>query len=94
MFDRYEVAERFGTGNFGVVYRCRNRDLSRKVIVKAFKPDCTVGNYPSELWRGWFLAEVGAMTRFHHPYIAPVLAFGRAEIGKIPTSSPPGIQTR
>ena len=81
MFDRYEVAERLGTGNFGDVYRCRDHDLGRKVIVKVFNPTCTVGDYPPEVWRARFLAEARAMARVDHPYIAPVLGFGRTETG-------------
>lgn len=78
-FGRFEVAERLGTGNFGNVYRCRDHDLTRKVIVKAFNPNCTVGDYPPEVWRARFLAEARAMARVDHPYVAPVLGFGRTD---------------
>ena len=81
MFDRYEVVERLGTGNFGDVYRCCDHDLSRKVIVKAFNPACTVGDYPPEVWRARFLTEARAVARMDHPYIAPGLGFGRTNAG-------------
>ncbi len=76
---RYEVAELLDESRFGAVFRCRDHDLGRRVVLKRFNPECRVGDYPPEIWRARFLMEARAMARIDNEFVAPVLGYGRTD---------------
>jgi len=75
--DRYSVSEMLNRSRFGAVFRCRDHELGRKVVVKCFNPSCSVGDYPPEVWRARFLMEARALAAADHEFVAPALGFGR-----------------
>lgn len=72
---RYEVEVRLGEGAFGVVYRCRDRELGRPVALKVLKK----ASEPAA--RDRFLREGRVAARVEHPNLVRVLDQGLTEDG-------------
>jgi WD40 repeat protein/serine/threonine protein kinase/DNA-binding XRE family transcriptional regulator len=69
----YELADRIGTGGFGVVYRANQPIVEREVAVKIILPK--YANDPNFIRR--FEAEAKLVARLEHPYIVPLYDYWR-----------------
>jgi tRNA A-37 threonylcarbamoyl transferase component Bud32 len=65
---RYEILERIGAGGMGVVYRARDRRLSREVALKRLSEQ--LFDHPKAV--GYFLREARAAAGLSHPNIVTV----------------------
>lgn len=65
---RYELRERLGAGNHGVVFRARDHHLGRDVAIKRFSH--FLADDPRAMRR--ITREVDALTRVHHPHVVTV----------------------
>jgi tRNA A-37 threonylcarbamoyl transferase component Bud32 len=72
MPDRYDILDEIGRGGFGVVYRARDRKLSRTVALKMLRED----HLRDEKLKKRFRREAQAVARLDHPHIVPVHDFG------------------
>jgi tetratricopeptide (TPR) repeat protein/tRNA A-37 threonylcarbamoyl transferase component Bud32 len=70
--DGYELLEELGRGATGVVYKARERRLSRLVALKTISESA----FSSPAQRRRFLAEAEAIARVRHPHIIPIHAVG------------------
>jgi serine/threonine protein kinase len=69
---RYEVTAQLGAGGMGLVYRARDRQLERDVVVKA--PRRAMLENPE--FAGRFAREVRSLVRLSHPHIVKVIDVG------------------
>jgi serine/threonine protein kinase len=69
---RYEVTSQLGAGGMGLVYRARDRQLDRDVVVKA--PRRAMLENPE--FAGRFAREVRSLVRLSHPHIVKVIDVG------------------
>ena len=68
---RYEVADRVGSGGFGVVYQANDRRLQKRVAIKVLTRERTDDPQLLERFRG----EALAAGKLHHPNIAGTTDF-------------------
>ncbi len=73
----YEIRERIGGGNFGVVYRAYQTQVGREVAIKAILPQ--YANHPDFIRR--FETESQLVARLEHPYIVPLYDYWREPNG-------------
>lgn len=66
--DAYELEAEIGRGGMGVVYRCVDRKLRRRVAVKVLPPDLA---FRDEVRRR-FLREAETAAQLNHPHIVPI----------------------
>jgi serine/threonine protein kinase/DNA-binding XRE family transcriptional regulator len=69
----FEMAERIGTGGYGVVYRATQATVSREVAVKIILPQ--YANRPEFIRR--FESEAQLVARLEHPHIVPLYDYWR-----------------
>lgn len=69
----FELAERIGTGGFGIVYRATQTGVDRDVAVKIILPQYV--NNPGFIRR--FEAEAQTVAHLEHPYIVPLYDYWR-----------------
>lgn len=69
----FELAERIGSGGFGVVYRARQSSVQRDVAVKIILPH--YANLPEFIRR--FEAEAHLVARLEHPHVVPLYDYWR-----------------
>ncbi len=69
----YELADRIGTGGFGVVYRATQPLVEREVAIKIILPK--LANDPRFIRR--FEAEAQLVARLEHPHIVPLYDYWR-----------------
>ena len=69
----FELAERIGSGGYGVVYRAVQPSVQRDVAVKIILP--RFANHPSFIRR--FEAEAHLVARLEHPHIVPLYDYWR-----------------
>ncbi|MCA9919932.1 MAG: protein kinase, partial [Anaerolineales bacterium] len=69
----FELAERIGSGGFGVVYRAVQPSVDRDVAVKIILP--RYANHPTFIRR--FEAEAHLVARLEHPHIVPLYDYWR-----------------
>ncbi|MGD2077779.1 MAG: protein kinase, partial [Chloroflexota bacterium] len=69
----FQLAERIGSGGYGVVYRATQRSVKRDVAVKIILP--RYANRPSFIRR--FEAEAQLIARLEHPHIVPLYDYWR-----------------
>ena len=65
---RYEILDTIATGDFGTVYRARDRDLGREVAVKQIHPQFL--NNERQLARYWQEAQL--LATLQHPHIVTI----------------------
>ena len=73
----YEVRERLGAGDFGVVYRARQISVGREVAIKVIRPD--LSNQPDFVRR--FEIEARFVAQLEHPHIVSLYDFWRDPSG-------------
>ena len=76
---RYELLERKFWGGMGEVWRARDRELNREVLLKQVLPQ--MANNPQS--RGRFLREVRTGANLEHPGIVPVYDIGQHPGGQL-----------
>ncbi len=76
---RYEVLEHVATGGMGEVWRVRDRDLDRTLVMKCVRADLAV--QPDALER--FVEEARLTARLEHPGIVPVHELGGLPDGRL-----------
>lgn len=74
---RFELVRELGRGGFGVVFEARDRQLGRRVALKAMRP----GHHPARLQEGWLQAEAEAAAQLNHPNIVTLFDVGSWEGG-------------
>jgi serine/threonine protein kinase/formylglycine-generating enzyme required for sulfatase activity len=74
----YELFEEIGRGGMGVVYRGRDRVLSRDVAVKFLRPEYAPDSLPGRR----FLDEARITAQLQHPGIPPVHEIGELSDGR------------
>ncbi|MCA9929631.1 MAG: protein kinase, partial [Anaerolineales bacterium] len=73
----FELAERIGSGGFGVVYRGVQPSVARDVAVKIIHPQHA--NHPAFIRR--FEAEAQIVARLEHPHVVPLYDYWREPNG-------------
>ena len=71
---RYDLVERIGAGGMGVVYRARDRGLSRDVAVKLVRVEHPAGDRGRARQR--LLREAQALAQLSHPNVVSVFDVG------------------
>lgn len=69
----FQLAERIGSGGFGIVYRAVQTSVERNVAIKIIMP--RIANHPSFIRR--FEAEAQLIAQLEHPHIVPLYDFWR-----------------
>jgi WD40 repeat protein/DNA-binding SARP family transcriptional activator len=77
MIRGYELRERIGAGDFGVVYRAYQPSVGREVAVKCIRPE--YGNQPAFIRR--FETEARLVAGLEHPHIVALYDFWRGPEG-------------
>ncbi|MFB6262789.1 MAG: protein kinase [Bradymonadaceae bacterium] len=71
--DRYRIVERLGAGGMGVVYRARQLELDRDIVLKIIARD----RLDDEVAVQRFEREARSLSRIDHPNIVEVYDYGR-----------------
>ncbi len=71
---RFQLLERIGAGGFGTVWKARDRELDRNVVVKVPHQGRLSATEAEQ-----FLREARAAAQLHHPFIARVYEAGRVD---------------
>ncbi len=74
---RFVLVRELGRGGFGVVFEARDRQLGRRVALKAMRP----GEQPARLREAWLQAEAEAAAQLNHPNIVTLFDAGSWEGG-------------
>lgn len=74
---RFELVREIGRGGFGLVFEAIDRQLGRRVALKAMRP----GAHPSHLQRSWLQREAEAAAQLNHPNIVTLFDVGSWEGG-------------
>ena len=72
--NRYRILRRLGGGGMATVYRAEQMPLSREVVVKVLHPHLARDAEMAERFR----REAEAAAQLVHPFICPLLDFGRS----------------
>ncbi len=75
----YEILDRLGAGNMGIVYRARQTSLNRDLAVKTLKPDSPHVDHDQAM----FVSEAVVTANLVHPNIVPIHDLGRTSDGKL-----------
>ncbi|MEZ6059146.1 MAG: protein kinase [Planctomycetaceae bacterium] len=75
----YEILNRLGAGNMGVVYRARQTSLNRDLAVKTLKPDSPHVDHDQAM----FVSEAVVTANLVHPNIVPIHDLGCTGDGKL-----------
>ncbi len=74
---RFELVREIGRGGFGLVFEAQDRQLGRRVALKAMRP----GEHPARLQRDWLQREAEAAAQLNHPSIVTLFDVGTWEGG-------------
>jgi len=74
---RFELVREIGRGGFGLVFEAIDRQLGRRVALKAMRP----GAHPAQLQASWLQREAEAAAQLNHPNIVTLFDVGRWEGG-------------
>jgi eukaryotic-like serine/threonine-protein kinase len=74
--DRYEITEKLGQGNMGVVYRGRDPYIKRDVSIKISRPYSDASSEVAERYRASFFTEAQSAGRLLHPNIVAIYDAG------------------
>jgi hypothetical protein len=74
---RFELVREIGRGGFGLVFEAVDRQLGRRVALKAMRP----GEHPARLQRAWLQREAEAAAQLNHPNIVTLFDVGSWEGG-------------
>jgi hypothetical protein len=74
---RFELVREIGRGGFGLVFEARDRQLGRRVALKAMRP----GEHPARLHRELLQREAEAAAQLNHPNIVTLFDVGTWEGG-------------
>jgi hypothetical protein len=74
---RFELVREIGRGGFGLVFEAADRQLGRRVALKAMRP----GEHPARLQRAWLQREAEAAAQLNHPNIVTLFDVGSWEGG-------------
>ncbi len=74
---RFELVREIGRGGFGLVFEARDRQLGRRVALKAMRP----GEHPAGLQQAWLQREAEAAAQLNHPNIVTLFDVGAWEGG-------------
>jgi TonB family protein len=75
-FGRYEVEEEIGAGSMGVVYRCRDPRLGRRVAIKVLREPQFLTPVERAQYEARFRHEAEAAGRLRHPEIVQIYDVG------------------
>jgi serine/threonine-protein kinase len=73
---RYEIIEKIGQGNMGVVYRGRDPYIKRDVAIKIARPAADVTGEKAKKYRERFFTEAQSIGRLMHPNIVSIYDAG------------------
>ncbi len=74
--DRYEIVEKLGQGNMGIVYRGRDPYIKRDVGIKISRPHSDASRESAERYRESFFTEAQSAGRLLHPNIVAIYDAG------------------
>ncbi len=74
--DRYEIIEKLGQGNMGIVYRGRDPYINRDVSIKISRPYSDSSTEAAEKYREFFFTEAQSAGRLLHPNIVAIYDAG------------------
>jgi hypothetical protein len=74
---RFELVREIGRGGFGLVFEAQDRQLGRRVALKAMRP----GEHPARLQHAWLQREAEAAAQLNHPNIVTLFDVGSWEGG-------------
>ncbi|NLA74543.1 MAG: serine/threonine protein kinase, partial [Deltaproteobacteria bacterium] len=69
MVDRYEITEKLGQGNMGVVYRAKDPYIKRDVSIKISRPHSDATSEVADRYRESFFKEAQSAGKLLHPNI-------------------------
>ncbi|MFC1840137.1 protein kinase [Thermodesulfobacteriota bacterium] len=73
---RYEIIEKIGQGNMGIVYRGRDPYIKRDVAIKIARPAADVTGEKADKYRERFFTEAQSIGRLMHPNIVSIYDAG------------------
>jgi serine/threonine-protein kinase len=76
MVDRYEITEKLGQGNMGIVYRARDPYIKRDVSIKISRPHSEASSEVAEKYRESFFREAQSAGKLLHPNIVAIYDAG------------------
>lgn len=74
--DRYEIMEKLGQGNMGIVYKGRDPYIKRDVSIKISRPHADASRESAERYRESFFTEAQSAGRLLHPNIVAIYDAG------------------
>ena len=74
--DRYEIIEKLGQGNMGIVYKARDPYIKRDVSIKISRPHADASRESAEKYRESFFIEAQSAGRLLHPNIVAIYDAG------------------